>query len=164
MIMYSVLFLCTGNYFRSRFAEYWFNRCIALRSLQDQCFSASAGLNVFAGNGNVGPMADEAIAALRVRGLELELPTLPLPRQVTEDLLESADLIVAVDAHAHRPMVRDKFPKWESKIQFWEIKDLAEGGLANDPICLLEVAVEDLVERLGSYQFTANAEDRSAST
>jgi protein-tyrosine phosphatase len=104
-------------------------------------------------------MAAEAIAALRDRGLELDFDTLPLPRQVTEDLLESANLIVAVDAHAHRPMVREKFPEWESSIQFWQIKDLGEGGLPHDPISLLENAVEDLVEQLVACQFTANADD-----
>ena len=154
--MYNVLFLCTGNYFRSRFAEYWFNRCINLSSLQGKCISASAGLNVFAGNSNVGPMAAEAIAALCDRGLDLDFAALPLPRQATEEIFRSADLIVAVDAHAHQPMVRDKFPEWELKIQFWEIKDLGEGGLAHDPISLLETAVEDLVEQLVARLSTAN--------
>jgi len=153
--MYNVLFLRIGNYFRSRFAEYWFNRCIELRSLHGQCISASAGLNVSADNGNVGPMAAEAIVALRDRGLELEFAALPLPRQVTEDLLRSANLIVAVDAHVHRPMIREKCPEWESKIQFWEVKDLGECGLAYDPIAQLENAVEDLVEQLVACQFTA---------
>lgn len=162
--MYNVLFLCTGNYFRSRFAESWFNQCIALRSLQDQCLSVSAGLNVFAGNGNLGPMAAEAIVALRDRGLELDCATLPQPRQVTEVILRKANLIVAVDAHTHRPMVRDKFPEWESKIEFWEIKDLGEGGLVHDPISLLENAVEDLIDRLIAHQLTVNVDNRSAST
>jgi hypothetical protein len=53
-------------------------------------------------------------------------------------------------------MVRDKFPEWELKIQFWEIKDLGEGDLAHDPISLLETAVEDLVEQLVARLSTAN--------
>jgi|GEM_PF-4750603 len=61
-------------------------------------------------------------------------------------------------------MVRDKFPEWESKIEFWEIKDLGEGGLAHAPISLLENAVEDLLDQLIAHQLTVNVDNRFAST
>jgi len=64
LVMVRVLFLCTGNYFRSRFAEQWFNHCVGTRQLHKSYQAGSAGLQVEASSGNVGPMAVEAIAAL----------------------------------------------------------------------------------------------------
>ena len=55
-------------------------------------------------------MAKEALAALRERCIELDPGVQPMPRQVEEKDLEQADLIIAVDTAAHRPMVRSGFP------------------------------------------------------
>ena len=38
--------------------------------------------------------------------------------RVVEANLQAADVIVAVDAEAHRPMVQDRFPAWENRIRF----------------------------------------------
>jgi protein-tyrosine phosphatase len=147
-LVYHVLFLCTGNYFRSRFSELWFNHCISLLALDDVCVASSAGLNVNPASGNVGPVAAEALAVLRDRGLQLDVSTLPMPRQVAEADLLLADLIIAVDAQAHRPMVRALFPEWEPRIQFWDVKDLGEDGVSADPVLQLQASVEKLIDRL----------------
>lgn len=144
--MVRILILCTGNYFRSRFAEHWFNHCVERRQLRQSYRAVSAGLQVEACSGNVGPMAVEAIAALRERGLVLDPATLSMPRQVVEGDLMVADAIVAVDAEAHRPMVRARFPHWEARICFWDVKDLGEGSV--DPISQLQQRVETLVDEL----------------
>ena len=94
--MTRVLVLCTGNYFRSRFSE------ALLHDL----------------TGNVGAMAPEALDALQQRGINLDPAMLPMPQQVVEADLQAADVIVAVDAEAHRPMVQDRFPAWENRIRF----------------------------------------------
>lgn len=149
-IMRRVLFLCTGNYFCSRFSEDWFNYCVRTRNLQDRLEAKSAGLAVHAGNGNVGPMAIEAIAALTARGLVLDRAKLHRPRQLSESELMDADCVVAVDAEAHLPMVQAQFPGWESRILFWNVKDLGDGDVGVDPITQLQHCVEQLVDRLGN--------------
>ena len=55
--MRTVLFLCTGNYFRSRFSEFWFNHQIALLGRCNAIHAVSAGLNVRADSGNIGAIA-----------------------------------------------------------------------------------------------------------
>jgi len=147
-LVYRVLFLCTGNYFRSRFAELWFNHCISLLSFDDVCVASSAGLNVNPASGNVGPVAAEALSVLRDRGLQIDVSTLPMPRQVSEADLLIADLIIAVDAQAYRPMVRALFPDWESRIQFWDVKDLGEEGVSADPVQQLQARVQKLIDSL----------------
>jgi len=146
--MVRVLFLCTDNYIRSRLAEQWFNHCAANRGLQGQLQARSAGLAVSASSGNIGPMASEAMAALQMRGLEVDPRGLPMPHQVRVSELEQADLVVAVDAEAHRPMVKAAFAAWEPRIQFWQVKDLGEGATGDDPISQLQFNVEALVEQL----------------
>ena len=130
----------------SRFAEQWFNLCVGTRQLQESYRAGSAGLQVEVSSGNVGPMAVEAIAALGERGLVLDPATLAMPRQVVEGDLELADAVVAVDAEAHRPMVQTRFPQWETRIRFWDVKDLGEGSA--DPITQLQQRVEALLDEL----------------
>lgn len=142
--MTRVLVLCTGNYFRSRFSE------ALLRDLTRNVPGievSSAGLQVNPASGNVGAMAPEALDALQQRGISLDPATLPMPRQVGEGDLQAADVVVAVDAQTHRPMVQDRFPAWESRIRFWAVKDLGEDE-GSDPIALLEQQVRDLAAEL----------------
>lgn len=146
--MLKVLFLCTGNYFRSRFSEQWFNYCAIKRDLQLKLIASSAGLNVYDGNGNIGAMAKEAISALNARGVIINIDSLALPHQVSFAELESADVVVAVDSKAHRPMVCSKFPEWESKVVFWDVKDLGEDAWQQDPIQQLQTNVEGLIIEL----------------
>jgi len=155
--MYRVLFLCTGNYFRSRFSEIWFNHCISLLNLQDGCIACSAGLNVIRDSGNVGPISFEVLSALRERGLDVDSANLPFPRQVNENDLLTANLIVAVDAQVHVPIVRSLFPDWESRILFWDVKDLGEDPGSAEPVPQLQARVERLIDDLVLLKSTTGA-------
>jgi hypothetical protein len=63
----AVLFLCTGNYYRSRFAEVLFNSVAGKMGLPWR--ASSRGLALERGVHNVGPMAAAAVQALEARGL-----------------------------------------------------------------------------------------------
>ena len=63
----TVLFLCTGNYFRSRFAEVLFNSVPGTMGLPWRV--SSRGLALVRGVNNVGPKAGAAVIALESRGL-----------------------------------------------------------------------------------------------
>ena len=147
--MRTVLFLCTGNYFRSRFSELWFNHQIVLQGHDDDVHAVSAGLKVTSDNGNIGAMAIEAQIALQQRGVAVDPTQLAMPRQVSRDDVEQADVVVAVDAEAHRPMVQELFPDLEAKIRFWSVKDLGEDE-GTDPISLLQHQVDQLINALTS--------------
>ena len=58
----TVLFLCTGNYYRSRFAEVLFNSVAGRTGLSWR--ASSRGLALERGVNNVGPMAVKAVKAL----------------------------------------------------------------------------------------------------
>ncbi|HLN28122.1 MAG TPA: hypothetical protein VK395_10295 [Gemmataceae bacterium] len=136
----SVLFLCTGNYYRSRFAEILFNSVAGRMGLPWK--SASRGLALERGVNNVGPMAVAAIKALEARGLRAVADSARFPIQVTVDDFEVADWIVALKQAEHLPLLQDRFPAWIEKVEFWHIDD-APGVLG-----LIEREVMGLTARL----------------
>src|SRR5262249_3872451 len=95
--MNTVLFLCTGNYYRSRFAEFYFN---ALASARGLCWRAdSRGLRINAGN--PGPVSRQTVAWLQNRGLFVPADhRFPMP--VCEEDFQAAGLVVAVKEAEHR--------------------------------------------------------------
>ena len=142
-----VLSLCTGNYFRSRFSQVLFEQLIEINQATGALQVDSVGLRVDPSSGNVGPMAPEAISALKDRGVTIDPASLGAPKQVTEADLDAAGVVVAVDEAAHRPMVQQQFPSWESRIRFWMVQDLGEED-GVDPIAQLEHRVRQLFNEL----------------
>jgi protein-tyrosine phosphatase len=139
-----LLFLCTGNYYRSRFAEILFNKLAAEQSLDWQ--ADSRGFVVEGVTDNIGPISAYALDGLAARNIEPGLG-LRYPRQLRDVDLQQADLIIAVKGTEHRPYVEAQFPDWLNRIEFWEIHDL---NVAPAAVALaeLEGEVTRLVQRL----------------
>ncbi len=77
----TVLFLCTGNYYRNRFAEILFNSVAGKMGLPWQ--ASSKGLALERGVNNVGPMAVAAIKVLEALGVRASDAVTRFPVQVT---------------------------------------------------------------------------------
>ena len=139
--MKTVLFLCTGNYYRSRFAEYLFNHLAGQQALEWK-----AGSRGFSPSPrNVGAISFHAVAGLErlgVTGFEDRLPA-----ALTESDLKSAAHIVAVQKEEHLPMMRQMFPAWVERTEFWGVADI-EFREPVDALAELEREVQALVERL----------------
>src|SRR5437870_2149534 len=136
----TVLFLCTGNYYRSRFAEVLFDSVAGKMGLPWR--ASSRGLALERGVNNVGPMAVAAIKALEARGLQASADFVRFPMQVTVDDLERAAWIVALKQAEHQPLLQERFPAWAEKVEFWHVDD------APDVLGLIEREVTDLTARL----------------
>lgn len=139
-----LLFLCTGNYYRSRFAEFLFNALIDKTALNWVAFSR--GIALERGIHNVGPLSHHAHRALQARGITLPHP-LPVPQQLQRPDLQAAHHIIALKEAEHRPLLEQKFPDWPSKIEFWHIDDL---DLAPPEVALTAIAdeIHKLLSRL----------------
>lgn len=61
--------------------------------------------------------------ALTARGIALR-HTAPNPRPLTLEDLEAADLSIALKEDEHRAMMREQFPDWENRIEYWAVHDL----------------------------------------
>jgi len=117
-----ILFLCTGNYYRSRFAEALFNHLAAPQNLPWR--ASSAGLRVQAdGIRNVGPLSPFTRTALETRRIPLPVPD-RFPRQVTPDELASARLIIALKELEHRPLLESLHPEHAPRVTYWHVHDL----------------------------------------
>jgi protein-tyrosine phosphatase len=140
-----VLFVCTGNYYRSRFAEHLFNAAADERRL---CWRAtSRGTDVFgAGRWNVGPISAVAREALEARGVPLDADV-RMPMPLTEDDLADSDLVVAVCESEHRPHLERDFPAVAAHVEYWGVEDLAVTP-AEDALAALERHVAALLDRL----------------
>jgi protein-tyrosine phosphatase len=117
----TVLFLCTGNYYRSRFAEVLFNSVADKMGLPWRALSR--GLALERGVNNVGPMAVEAITELRRMGIHAPDAITRMPEQVTADDLELADRVIALKQDEHLPLLQERFPPWAEKVEFWHVDD-----------------------------------------
>lgn len=145
--MKRVLFLCTGNYYRSRFAEILFNHLAIARGLEWR--ADSSGLHVQAdGIVNSGPISRYTRQYAAERNLPLEEPCRH-PRQASDEDFAGADLVIAMKEAEHRRMMEEKYPRWTGKVRYWHIHDLDVipngGGLAD-----VESHVRKLVDQLAA--------------
>jgi protein-tyrosine phosphatase len=124
--MKRVLFLCSGNYYRSRFAEALFNAVAARHQLSWQALSRGLAVDL---SSNIGPISPLAVEILGRRGVAVEIdPRGPL--QVTRAELEAADLVVALKEAEHRPLLEEMFPDWADRVTYWHVDDLDCAGPA----------------------------------
>jgi predicted translation initiation factor SUI1 len=136
----NVLFLCTGNYYRSRFAEILFNSVAAGMGLPWQATSRALALE--RGAGNIGPMAPAAVEDLQTRGLRGGADFTRLPVQATPDDFARAHWIVALKQTEHVRLLQERFPTWTEKVECWEVDDDARA------LATIEAEVLDLAARL----------------
>lgn len=118
-----VLFLCSGNYYRSRYAEILFNWQATARGISWQAFSRGLQLD----DRNTGPLSSYTQQALNTRGIPLG-PHLRGPQGVTNEDFECAAIVVAVKEAEHRHMIMQKFPEWLQRVEFWHVDDLDCSG------------------------------------
>jgi protein-tyrosine phosphatase len=141
-----LLFLCTGNYYRSRFAEEYWNARAERQALSWR--AESRALLDPLDLGNAGPMSADARAELARLGIEPRAGE-RLPRPLESGELELYQRVIALDGDEHRPMVARSFPAYETRIEYWDIGDVwkEEPRLA---MRRLVVRLERLVVELGA--------------
>jgi protein-tyrosine-phosphatase len=142
--MKTVLFLCTGNYYRSRFAEELFNHHAVGVGLA--WTASSRALALERGVNNVGAMSSFTLDALDQRRIATTGRG-RMPLACTIEDLQAAARVVALKETEHRPLMRERFPAWENRIDYWQVDDVdvAPPHLA---LPLIDRQIEALVAEL----------------
>ena len=138
----TVLFLCSGNYYRSRFAEILFDWMAEKSGLNWK--ADSRGLQIHPDN--LGHISSHTRAELDRRKIPYE-KYLREPRWVTDADFSSAHHVVAVKELEHRPLIEQGFPTWLHRVEFWQVHDLDCAG-PEAALPELEQLVTDLIGRL----------------
>jgi len=116
----TILFICTGNYYRSRFAEALFNHHAELRGLSWRAISRGLAIERVT---EVNKLSRFTIAAMLQRGIKRRYTSVDLNALTSVDLIE-ADLAVAMCETEHRPMMIEKHPLWVDHVIYWRVPDL----------------------------------------
>ena len=118
-----VLFLCTMNYYRSRFAEMYFNHLAVTAGVGLQAWSRGLMTDAYDLPG-MSVHARELLRRLKVN-IRPEDATRN-PQLVTTADLENAGRVIAVYRREHEPMVLRRFPDQKDLVDYWHIQDLDE--------------------------------------
>lgn len=139
-----VLFLCTGNYYRSRYAEILFNNHARRHDLPWSADSRALAIEL--GACNIGPVSQHVLAAIATRGIDC--PTAArMPVACALDDLSNANIVVALKELEHRPYLQRKFPGWEERVTYWHVHDIDQATPAQ-ALAEIETLVTGLIERL----------------
>ena len=141
----TVLFLCTGNYYRSRFAEVLF--CELARRENLDWRATSRGLRI-GWPGNIGAISPHSERRLETLGIDWA-SFRHMPMQCRECDLAGADLVIALKEAEHRPMISERFPAWENRVTYWHVHDV-DAAHPEDALDEIEQLVRALVEELSS--------------
>ncbi|MCA9170071.1 MAG: low molecular weight phosphatase family protein [Planctomycetales bacterium] len=137
----TLLFLCTGNYYRSRFAEFYFRHLAERHQLAWHV--ESRGLEPH--DTNPGELSRHTIAECERLGVSFAPLRMPLALQA--DDLRRATRVIAVKEAEHRPLMQRLFAEWVDRIEYWHIHDL-DVSEPVDTLATLRAQVEELIRQL----------------
>ena len=146
---HKILFLCTGNYYRSRFAEMLFNALAAQKKLDWHADSRGLAL----GTSNVGPIYPGVLDHLKTLGFPVQTdPRVPARLEIID--LETADLVVAINEVEHRPFLSRQFEQWAEQTIYWDVPDL-NLMTTEDAFSRIEKHVKALIRQLDNQRIAS---------
>lgn len=140
--MLRVLFICTGNFYRSRYAEALFNHLAQEKGQEWQAVSRGLATHLAQG----GLVAMEVVDQLERDGIDLiHLAETKTP--ITEPDFEQCDRLIAMNEKEHRREIENRFPRHASRVEYWDIVDVGDAP-STEELPRLAKRVHQLIEEL----------------
>jgi protein-tyrosine phosphatase len=140
--MRKILFICTGNYYRSRYSEALFNHEASRRGIGWRAFSRGLAVHLAPSRG----MSPHALRRMEEREIPRDA-TGDNPEQVEEADFRRAARVVALKETEHRSLMAWLHPTWENRIEYWAISDL-DAAVAEIALAAIEAKVMALIDEL----------------
>ncbi|MEA5570832.1 low molecular weight phosphatase family protein [Calothrix sp. UHCC 0171] len=142
--MQTILFLCTGNYYRSRFAEHFFNHLARKQELNWR--ADSRGLALERGSKNIGAISHYAKSALAAHGIILTNQERYPQATLLEDF-QKFTKIIAIDKSEHHSLMLERFPQWVENVEYWLVHDIDKTA-ANQALGEIEMNIMRIITEL----------------
>lgn len=120
--MKHILFVCSGNYYRSRFAEEYFNYFAIKNQIPWKAYSKGLSQNMPSPN-NPGPISAHTLDSLSDRGIP-GLETNRFPKPIMKEDFQEYHKIIAMSELEHKPMIEKRFLVHADKVGYFEVGDL----------------------------------------
>jgi protein-tyrosine phosphatase len=138
----TALFLCSGNFYRSRFAEELFNALATSHGIPWEADSAGLGLNPN-NKGTVSSLVLDRLESLNIKPLQAKR----FPRPAESSDLASAEVIIAMSRDEHYGLMRNIFPTFVFRTKFWDVGD-TDKMVSAEAFAAMERQVGGLIEEL----------------
>ena len=140
--MYNILFVCTGNIFRSRFAEEVFNHLCKINGVDATAFSAGLQVGRYKQRKIYWPAMNE-LERLKIEPLRSNEDSV----HINDIDVSIYDQIICMDEEEHKPMVRSNELLSGFIFQYWNIVDMPKvPSDISHPRCYKKV--ETLIDQL----------------
>ena len=140
-----ILFLCTANYYRSRFAEIYFNYLANEAGIEAR--ADSAGLEMAQWRSfNPGELSVHSVQELVRLGVTVSEPYRE-PKQFEPSMLQSFGRCIALSESEHRPMATRHFPEVVEHFEFWTVEDI-EFESTESALGRIQQNVQTLIDEL----------------
>ncbi len=138
------LFVCTGNFYRSRHAEAFFNWHATKLDLRHRAFSRGLLTSLVADEPTL--ISRDTQRRMGELGIPMHL-TGEAPTQLRRRDLERAHHTIALKRDEHYAMMLESHPEWADRIDYWAVHDI-DCAHPDEALPQIEKQVLELVQKL----------------
>jgi len=137
-----LLFICTGNYYRSRFAEEYFNLLSKKNNLNWVAISRGLDISNPDNKGIISPYVIKEMFKLKKDNCNVKYPCM-----ICDQDFSKSRIIIALNEYEHRNVIEKEYPIFSRNVEYWDVKDLYEAS-SDTALNMIKRNVDELIIKL----------------